>query len=311
MFKYICIFITIFQLTYSGIISEEGRGKSEEIAKNNALENLSKSLKVNIDVEEELVTVQKGDKKESTTYKNKFKLKSELTILGVKYRVLEKNKEGYVVQAYLDEDALKEHTSQLQKEKSEIVKSLESFSEAKSFDSQKDSLKQALKSLENFEKLAVVYDALNKDKPKMDLGEMTVNINHVFRKIRLNRSSLQSLESEIENLLKNNFVAIVVEEDKGKLDGLTYEYVQYLKDIKKESKLGEREKASKLIKIKVIEEGSRFGFKYFTVNLKTGTENEFLKSKKDYESMDFGFVEDLLENIDVINKKIGELSNGK
>lgn len=311
MFKYIYFFFLIFQLAYSNIISEKGKGKTEQLAKENAVQNLSKSLKVNIDIEEELVTVQSGDKKENTTYKNKIQLKSELIILGLKYKNLPKEGNEYVVEAYLDSEGLEEQISQLQKEKEEIRKNLEDFSKNRSFNSQKDSLKQALKALDKFEKMFVVYEAIKKETSNLELGEITINLNGNSRKIRVNKSSLQSLEREVENLLKNNLVALVVEEDKKKLTELMYEYTQYLNDINNKIIVKERESASKIIKVKVIDNNSEISFKYFVVNLKTGVESEFLKSKKNYKMIELGFVEDLLHNLDVINKKIGELSDGK
>ncbi|MGL4904608.1 MAG: hypothetical protein ACRC34_03825 [Cetobacterium sp.] len=311
MLKYIIFTIFVFQVSFSNIISEEGRGKTVELAKKDAIQNLSKRLEIEIDVKEEMVVFQ-DDKKERTSYKNEVSLKSSITLTGVKYKEQEKKEKEYIYIAYIDEEGLKEHRRGTQIKKEKLLNKLSQLSKDGSLESKRLILKDILVDIDIFEKMNSVIKLLDKKSKWIELGSVEVQLNGDRKVIVVNKSSLEDLNLKLKILLSKNSVGLSIIGDDLKLNSLLREYIVYLNSFNKQRYvISEREEATRILEIEVLKKDDLYSFNYYIKNLKTGARTLYLEKGQSYLELETGFVTDILKNTELINKKIGELLNEK
>lgn len=304
----IIVFMIFFQILYSNSIKEIGYGKTQEQAKENATQNLSKIIKVDIKTEEKMVVV-----KDEVTYSNKTELESELIIFGIKYSEINKEDDGsYSCFAYLDSEGISKHLNETKKLESKILEKLQNVFGNKSLKIQKKELENITKEVIDFEKAYYTGIFLDKTNTKLKLKEIKVLLNGKEKTIKVTRNNIESLKSYLDEIMVGTKLSIELNGEEAKLNGYLDEYRLYLEELNRgKIKFVDRERSNKLLTIIPSRKDKKYKFYYDILDLKDGKKIYSLKSEKEYVDLESGFIEDLIDKTEILNKKIGEILNEK
>lgn len=304
----IIVFMIFFQILYSNSIKEIGYGKTQEQAKENATQNLSKIIKVDIKTEEKMVVV-----KDEVTYSNKTELESELIIFGIKYSEINKEDDGsYSCFAYLDSEGISKHLNETKKLESKILEKLQNVFGNKSLKIQKKELENITKEVIDFEKAYYTGIFLDKTNTKLKLKEIKVLLNGKEKTIKVTRNNIESLKSYLDEIMIGTKLSIELNGEEAKLNGYLDEYRLYLEELNRgKIKFVDRERSNKLLTIIPSRKDKKYKFYYDILDLKDGKKIYSLKSEKEYVDLESGFIEDLIDKTEILNKKIGEILNEK
>ena len=304
----IIVFMIFFQILYSNSVKEIGYGKTQEQAKENATQNLSKIIKVDIKTEEKMVVV-----KDEVTYSNKPELESELIIFGIKYSEINKEDDGsYSCFAYLDSEGISKHLNETKKLESKILEKLQNVFGNKSLKIQKKELENITKEVIDFEKAYYTGIFLDKTNTKLKLKEIKVLLNGKEKTIKVTRNNIESLKSYLDEIMIGTKLSIELNGEEAKLNGYLDEYRLYLEELNRgKIKFVDRERSNKLLTIIPSRKDKKYKFYYDILDLKDGKKIYSLKSEKEYVDLESGFIEDLMDKTEILNKKIGEILNEK
>lgn len=304
----IIVFMIFFQILYSNSIKEIGYGKTQEQAKENATQNLSKIIKVDIKTEEKMVVV-----KDEVTYSNKTELESELIIFGIKYSEINKEDDGsYSCFAYLDSEGISKHLNETKKLESKILEKLQNVFGNKSLKIQKKELENITKEVIDFEKAYYTGIFLDKTNTKLKLKEIKVLLNGKEKTIKVTRNNIESLKSYLDEIMVGTKLSIELNGEEAKLNGYLDEYRFYLEELNRgKIKFVDRERSNKLLTIIPSRKDKKYKFYYDILDLKDGKKIYSLKSENEYVDLESGFIEDLMDKTEILNKKIGEILNEK
>lgn len=304
----IIVFMIFFQILYSNSIKEIGYGKTQEQAKENATQNLSKIIKVDIKTEEKMVVV-----KDEVTYSNKTELESELIIFGIKYSEINKEDDGsYSCFAYLDSEGISKHLNETKKLESKILEKLQNVFGNKSLKIQKKELENITKEVIDFEKAYYTGIFLDKTNTKLKLKEIKVLLNGKEKTIKVTRNNIESLKSYLGEIMVGTKLSIELNGEEAKLNGYLDEYRFYLEELNRgKIKFVDRERSNKLLTIIPSRKDKKYKFYYDILDLKDGKKIYSLKSENEYVDLESGFIEDLMDKTEILNKKIGEILNEK
>lgn len=304
----IIVFMIFFQILYSNSIKEIGYGKTQEQAKENATQNLSKIIKVDIKTEEKMVVV-----KDEVTYSNKTELESELIIFGIKYSEINKEDDGsYSCFAYLDSEGISKHLNETKKLESKILEKLQNVFGNKSLKIQKKELENITKEVIDFEKAYYTGIFLDKTNTKLKLKEIKVLLNGKEKTIKVTRNNIESLKSYLDEIMVGTKLSIELNGEESKLNGYLDEYRFYLEELNRgKIKFVDRERSNKLLTIIPSRKDKKYKFYYDILDLKDGKKIYSLKSENEYVDLESGFIEDLMDKTEILNKKIGEILNEK
>ena len=304
----IIVFMIFFQILYSNSVKEIGYGKTQEQAKENATQNLSKIIKVDIKTEEKMVVV-----KDEVTYSNKTELESELIIFGIKYSEINKEDDGsYSCFAYLDSEGISKHLNETKKLESKILEKLQNVFGNKSLKIQKKELENITKEVIDFEKAYYTGIFLDKTNTKLKLKEIKVLLNGKEKTIKVTRNNIESLKSYLDEIMVGTKLSIELNGEEAKLNGYLDEYRFYLEELNRgKIKFVDRERSNKLLTIIPSRKDKKYKFYYDILDLKDGKKIYSLKSENEYVDLESGFIEDLMDKTEILNKKIGEILNEK
>lgn len=304
----IIVFMIFFQILYSNSVKEIGYGKTQEQAKENATQNLSKIIKVDIKTEEKMVVV-----KDEVTYSNKIELESELIIFGIKYSEINKEDDGsYSCFAYLDSEGISKHLNETKKLESKILEKLQNVFGNKSLKIQKKELENITKEVIDFEKAYYTGIFLDKTNTKLKLKEIKVLLNGKEKTIKVTRNNIESLKSYLDEIMIGTKLSIELNGEEAKLNGYLDEYRLYLEELNRgKIKFVDRERSNKLLTIIPSRKDKKYKFYYDILDLKDGKKIYSLKSENEYVDLESGFIEDLMDKTEILNKKIGEILNEK
>lgn len=304
----IIVFMIFFQILYSNSIKEIGYGKTQEQAKENATQNLSKIIKVDIKTEEKMVVV-----KDEVTYSNKTELESELIIFGIKYSEINKEDDGsYSCFAYLDSEGISKHLNETKKLESKILEKLQNVFGNESLKIQKKELENITKEVIDFEKAYYTGIFLDKTNTKLKLKEIKVLLNGKEKTIKVTRNNIESLKSYLDEIMVGTKLSIELNGEEAKLNGYLDEYRFYLEELNRgKIKFVDRERSNKLLTIIPSRKDKKYKFYYDILDLKDGKKIYSLKSENEYVDLESGFIEDLMDKTEILNKKIGEILNEK
>ena len=304
----IIVFMIFFQILYSNSVKEIGYGKTQEQAKENATQNLSKIIKVDIKTDEKMVVV-----KDEVTYSNKTELESELIIFGIKYSEINKEDDGsYSCFAYLDSEGISKHLNETKKLESKILEKLQNVYGNKCLIIQKKEMENITKEVIDFEKAYYTGIFLDKTNTKLKLKEIKVLLNGKEKTIKVTRNNIESLKSYLDEIMVGTKLSIELNGEEAKLNGYLDEYRFYLEELNRgKIKFVDRERSNKLLTIIPSRKDKKYKFYYDILDLKDGKKIYSLKSENEYVDLESGFIEDLMDKTEILNKKIGEILNEK